>query len=62
MDDKDRMHLFLKEYGELVKKYGVDFAPYPVFLPSEKGEFKVVCQNMPVDLRAVKKDGFLSKD
>lgn len=24
---------FLKEYGELVKKHGVDIAPMPVFVP-----------------------------
>lgn len=60
MKQNEKIEKFLKEYGELVKKYNVDFAPYPLFVPSERGEFKVVCQNTPVDLDEINKKDFIS--
>lgn len=48
-DAKARVAAFLSEYGELVKKHGVDFASYPVYVPDGQGAFKVVIQSTPVD-------------
>jgi len=42
---------FVKEYGELVAKHGVDFACYPVYIPDGSGGFKVTVQNTPVDIK-----------
>jgi hypothetical protein len=41
---------FLKEYGELVEKYQMDFATYPMFIPDGEGSFKIVVQSTPVDI------------
>lgn len=41
---------FVKEYGELVAKHGVDFATFPVYVPDGQGGFKVVVQNTPIDI------------
>jgi hypothetical protein len=48
---EERKNSFVKEYGELVAKHGVDFASYPVFVPDGQGGFKVVVQNTPVDIK-----------
>lgn len=50
-DLKVRVDEFVKEYGELVKKHGIDFATYPVFIPDGQGGFKVIVQNTPVDIK-----------
>lgn len=47
---ENKIKVFLKEYGELVKKYNVDFASYPMFVPAEKGEFKIIIQSTPVEI------------
>lgn len=56
---------FIKDYGELVKKHGVDFATFPQFVPDGQGGFRVVCQSVAVDLDEVKKaqlkEAFMSK-
>lgn len=61
---EERQQAFLKEYGELVEKHNIDFATYPVFVPSqsEPGAFKVVVQNTPVDIsNAPKKSPFVAQ-
>lgn len=45
-----RSDAFVKEYGELVKRYKVDFASYPVWLPDGNGGFKCVVQSTPIDI------------
>jgi len=54
---------FLKEYGELVAKHGVDFVNFPMFVPAENGEFKIMIKTEPVDmdLMAKAKKDFISK-
>lgn len=60
---ESKINDFLSEYGELVKKHGIDFASYPVFVPDENGAFKIICQTTPIDLSEIKKannkDGFI---
>jgi hypothetical protein len=44
---------FLKEYSELVEKYQMDFATYPMFIPTgpeNPGRFEIVVQSTPVDI------------
>lgn len=47
-----RVNDFLTSYGELVKRTGIDFASYPMFVPNpnELGSFKIIVQNTPVDI------------
>ena len=47
-----RVEEFYKEYGKLVEKYQVDFASYPLWVPSGQGDgsFKCVVQSVPVDI------------
>ena len=54
---------FLKEYGELVAKHKVDFVNFPMFVPGENGEFKIMIKTEPVDLELMEKakKGFISK-
>jgi hypothetical protein len=47
-DDQADVAAFLNGYGELVKKHGIDFASYPVFVPDGQGGFKIIVQNTPV--------------
>ena len=42
---------FIKEYGELVKKHGYDFACFPMFVPDGQGGFNITVQNTPIDIR-----------
>lgn len=39
---------FLKEYGELVAKHGMDLATYPVWVPDGTTGFKTIIQSLPV--------------
>lgn len=48
---QERINGFFKEYGELVKKWEVDFANYPMFIPDEKGGFRVIVQSTPIDIK-----------
>jgi len=58
----ERVNTFLKEYGELVAKLGIDFASYPVFTPNGRGGFDVIVQNTPVDIKnQPKKSPFMAK-
>lgn len=50
-DLNDRVNAFIKEYGELVTKHGVDFATYPTYVPDGQGGFKTIVQNTPVDIK-----------
>lgn len=47
---KEKLELFVKEYGELVERHRIDFATYPVFVPDDSGGFKVTIQNTPIDI------------
>ena len=42
---------FIKEYGVLVEKHGMDFASYPVWTPDGSGGFKMLVQNTVVDVK-----------
>jgi hypothetical protein len=55
---EDRRDAFIKDYGELVKKYQVDLATFPVFMPNKEGSFDVKIQNTVVDI-SEKKDEFV---
>lgn len=46
----ERVNGFLKEYGELVGKWKMDFATYPMFVPDGQGGFKILTQSTPVDM------------
>lgn len=48
---KARAELFIKEYGELIAKHGMDFGSYPMFVPDGQGGFKIVVQTVPMDMR-----------
>lgn len=48
-DFEKKCQEFLKEYGELVKKYNIDLATYPMFVPDGEGSFKIIIQSTPVD-------------
>lgn len=50
-EQKQRVDVFYKEYGDLVIKHNVDFASYPVFVPDGEGGFKIVVQSTPVDIK-----------
>lgn len=53
---------FMKEYGVLVEKYGIDFASYPVFVPDGQGGFKIIIQSTPVDVsKHPKKSPFVAE-
>lgn len=49
-DLNTRINTFISEYEALVKKHGIDFAQYPVYVPDGNGAFKTVLQNTPVDV------------
>jgi hypothetical protein len=39
---------FLKDYGELVKKHGIDILAYPSFRPNDNGTWEVVIHTQAV--------------
>jgi len=43
-EHKARAEQFIKEYGELVKKYGVDFMSYPMHVPTKEGFWNLIVQ------------------
>lgn len=47
----ENVEAFTKAYGELVQKYGVDYAQFPQYVPDGQGGFKTVVQNIPVDVK-----------
>lgn len=49
-EQKKRGEEFVKEYGELVKKYKYDFAAYPMYVPDGDGGFKTVIQQTAIDI------------
>lgn len=48
-DIAKRQEEFKKEYIELTKRLEIDFASYPVFVPSENGTFMVTLQTTLAD-------------
>jgi hypothetical protein len=52
---------FLKEYGELTKKHGVDFVSYPMYHPDKEGGFKLVVQTQAIEVQEKPKDSFIAK-
>lgn len=46
-----RINEFMASYQALVKEKDVDFASYPVWVPSEGGKFVTIIQSTPVDMR-----------
>ncbi len=62
---KEKGAAFMKEYGELVAKHQIDFASYPVFIPSGKpGIFEISVQSTPVDISKQPKaeESFIAKE
>lgn len=56
MSKERKIEEFLNDYRNLVKKHGVDFATFPMFVPDgTEGGFKIVCQSTPVDLGEMEK-------
>lgn len=49
-EQKARIDLFLKEYGELVEKHHVDFINFPQYLPDGSGGWKLMLQTTPMDI------------
>jgi hypothetical protein len=47
---EERRDLFIKEYGELVKKHQVDLATFPMFVPNKDGGFDIKVQTTAVDI------------
>lgn len=39
---------FLKEYGELVKKHGIDIVAYPNYIPDGSGGWKLIISTQTV--------------
>ena len=62
-DFQSRVDAFLKEYVELTKKYEIDYASYPVYVPDgNKGKFDTLIQTVPVDMRLKKlNESFVAK-
>ena len=59
---KEKTEAFIKEYGELVKKHGMDFAHYPMFIPDgTPSGFKVVLQSTPVEVND-KQEAFIAAE
>lgn len=51
MPSEDEQKAFIGEYGELVKKYQIDFAAFPMFVPDGEGSFKIVIQTQAVSTK-----------
>lgn len=61
-EDKKRVEDFMKDYKALVGKHQIDFANYPVYVPTPTGDFKTVIQTTPVDLtKLAKPSPFMDK-
>ena len=56
----ERINLFLKRYGELVKELKVDFANYPLWQPLENGQWGTILQSTPIDISDRKE--FIAKE
>ncbi len=41
----------LKEYGELVAKYQMDFLAFPTFIPDDQGNWKIAIQTQVVSTK-----------
>lgn len=60
-DNKTKAEEFIKDYGELVAKYKMDFAHYPMFVPDSTGGFKVILQSTPVAINE-NKEAFIATE
>lgn len=49
MEIEKRKEEFIKGYGELVKKYELDFASYPVMQPSQTGVWNMIIQTTLIE-------------
>jgi hypothetical protein len=59
---KEKTDAFIKEYGELVEKHGIDFAHYPMFVPDgTPGGFRFVLQSTPVSVNK-DKEAFIAAE
>ena len=47
-EDTKKAAEFLKEYGELVKKHGIDIIAYPTYVPDKEGGWKLIINTQPV--------------
>jgi len=52
-EEQEQIQEFLKEYGELVKKYQIDFAAYPQYHPSEttRGVWETKMVTVPISTK-----------
>lgn len=46
--EKDNSEAFLKEYGELVKKYEMDFVTFPMYEPNGNGKWELTVKTQLV--------------
>lgn len=49
--EKEALNVFIKEYGELVAKHKFDFIAYPIWQPSDTGEWKMSIQTQAVSTK-----------
>jgi hypothetical protein len=53
-EQKERIDNFLKDYGELVQKYQVDFINFPILTPDEKYNWQLSVQTQTIDITDMK--------
>lgn len=51
MTPEERVSKFVEEYGQLVEKYHVDFANYPMPVPIDGGLFAFAVKSTPIDIK-----------
>lgn len=54
-ESQKRIENFVKEYGDLVKKYDVDFIGYPSFLPVTNSAWGINISLQPTDTKNLSK-------
>ncbi len=53
-DPNVRIAAFMKEYGDLVAKFSVDFVQYPQWIPAGQGnEWKTILQIKAIDTKSL---------
>lgn len=50
-EEKKNIELFLKEYGELVAKYNVDYINFPVYAPDSNGNWVLTIRSQPISTK-----------
>ena len=55
-EKQQKIEAFTAEYGELVKKHGIDILAYPSFRPNESGTWELIIntQAVPVKEQSIK--------